>query len=405
MEQEIKTLVTDELQVLRKLTKEEFAQRASHYDATYTFPKENFHSLFKEGLIAPTASKEFGGLGLGNNRNNIRRLWQMTTEIAKADMAFARCWEGHNNALMLIDNLGSYIQKEMWFSGVVNEGEIWTVWSGEPLLRTPGQKSTIGTFLTKTPSGYILNGSKVFCSSAPGATWANLLVNTEGSGGARHAEGNAESVIMLGCKLDDPSITFDDSWWKPIGMRGSVSYKVNFDNTFIPLENQIGGPGDFLLEDWQTRWVPQYAATFLGGAEAAYDYTLKHIKVQGREDDPFIQQRIAKMTLNIKSANMWLDHVAELWNEGRIDEAKSVGNMVRYQVEQLATQTVDHAVHICGARSLIKPSPLEQIVRDITLYVRHDNDDQLLATIGKSVLGKDHDRSFYNSKKQGNHEK
>ncbi len=405
MNQDIKIPVTNELSVLTEIAKEVFTKRASHYDATYTFPKENFQSLFSAGLNAPTVSKEFGGLGLSNLNGNIRKLWAMTTEIAKADMAFARCWEGHNNALMLLDSLGSYIQKEMWFSGVVSDGDIWTVWSGEPLLRTPGQKSSIGTVLTKIDGGYILNGSKVFCSSAPGATWANLLVNTEGSGGARHAEDSPESVIMLACKLDDPSITFDDSWWKPIGMRGSVSYKVNFDNTFIPLENQIGKPGQFLLDEWQTRWVPQYAATFLGGAEAAYNYTLSHIKVQGRESDPYIQHRIAKMTLNIESAKMWLDHVAKLWDQGAIEEAKSVGNMVRYQIEQLATQTVDHAVHVCGARALIKPSPLERIVRDLTLYTRHDNDDQLLATIGKAVLGKSHDRSFYNDKKQSNHEK
>ncbi len=397
MDQDIKTAIKDGSSILATLT-EGFRSRAPHYDSSYSFAKENFQALFEAGLNAPTVSKEFGGMDLGNNKKNIRKLWAMTTEIAKADMSFARCWEGHNNALMLLDNLGSYIQKEKWFSGVINHGDIWTVWSGEPLLRTPGQKKSIGTTLTKTDKGYVLNGSKVFCSSAPGATWAILLVNTEGSGGARHAEASPETVIMLGCDLSDPSVSFDDSWWKPIGMRGSVSYKVNFDNTFIPFENLIGKPGDFLLDEWQTRWIPQYAATFLGGAEAAYEYTLKHIASQKRQDDPFVQHRIAKMALNIQSGNMWLDQAAKLWDSNAIDEAKSLGNMVRYQVEQLATQTVDHAVHTCGARGLIQPSPLERIVRDMVLYTRHDNDDQLLATIGKSILGKSHDRSFFNDK-------
>ncbi|WP_103068970.1 acyl-CoA dehydrogenase family protein [Aquimarina sediminis] len=398
MNNDIKLHTTNELKALKKLVSEEFVLRADKYDETYTFPKENFLSLFHAGLNAPTISKEFGGMGLGNNKGNIRKLWEMTTEIAKVDMSTARCWEGHNNALMLLDNLGTYIQKERWFSGVINQGDIWTVWSGEPLLKTPSQKQSIGTIVSRIDGGYILNGSKVFCSSAPGATWANLLVNIDGPGGARHAEGSPESVIMLACDLSNPSVSFDDSWWKPMGMRGSVSYKVHFDNTFIPYENQIGKPGQFLLEDWQTRWIPQYAATFLGGAEAAYEYTLNHIQNQHRQSDPFIQHRIGKMAINIQSARMWLDHAAKLWDDNQISSAQSMGNMVRYQVEQLATETVDYAIHSCGARSLIKPSPLERIVRDLTLYTRHDNDDQLLATIGKSQLGELHDQSFFKTK-------
>ena len=395
MDNHTKIVSFAELKALKKLATEEFASRASEYDKTFTFPTANFQSLLREGLNAPTISKEFGGLGLGNDKKNIRKLWAMTTEIAKADMSTARCWEGHNNALMLLDNLGTYIQKEKWFSGVVNQGEIWTVWSGEPLLKMPGQKQSIGTTLTKNKDGYILNGSKVFCSSAPGATWANLLVNTQGVGAARHANGSPESVIMLACDLSDPSVTFDDSWWKPMGMRGSVSYKVNFNETFIPYENEIGKPGQFLMEDWQTRWIPQYAATFLGGAEAAYEYSLKHIESQKRESDPFIQHRVGKMAINIQSAHMWLDHAAKLWDEGKIKEAQVAGNMVRYQVEQLANDTIEHAVHACGARSLIQPSPLERILRDLKLYTKHDNADQLLATIGRSILGETVDQSFF----------
>jgi hypothetical protein len=44
---------------------------------------------------------------------------------------------------------------------------------------------------------------------------------------------------------------------------------------------------------------------------------------------------------------------------------------------------------------LIRPSALERVYRDLSFYVRHDNDDQILATIGKSVLGLTHDPSFY----------
>jgi hypothetical protein len=64
-------------------------------------------------------------------------------------------------------------------------------------------------------------------------------------------------------------------------------------------------------------------------------------------------------------------------------------------VEHLAENTVKDCIRACGARCLIRPSALERVYRDLSFYVRHDNDDQILATIGKSVLGLTHDPSFY----------
>jgi len=52
-------------------------------------------------------------------------------------------------------------------------------------------------------------------------------------------------------------------------------------------------------------------------------------------------------------------------------------------------------VRACGARSLNRPSALEQIHRDLSIYIRHDNDDQVLATVGRALLGKNFDASFY----------
>jgi alkylation response protein AidB-like acyl-CoA dehydrogenase len=103
------------------------------------------------------------------------------------------------------------------------------------------------------------------------------------------------------------------------------------------------------------------------------------------------------MSLNVETANLWLRHVAGLWDANRSEEAKVAGIRVRWLVERLAVETVDHCVRACGARSLVKPSPVERIYRDLSIYVRHDNSDQILATIGRQVLGRDYDGSFFRS--------
>jgi alkylation response protein AidB-like acyl-CoA dehydrogenase len=87
--------------------------------------------------------------------------------------------------------------------------------------------------------------------------------------------------------------------------------------------------------------------------------------------------------------------VAGLWDRGEREEAQVVGSRARHLIEHLALSTVDNCIRVCGARCLVRPSPVERVLRDLTFYVRHDNDDHILATIGRGVLGLQHDASFY----------
>lgn len=382
---------------VRELAREKLAPRAAHYDRTASFPAEDFQDLLAARLNAPTVPKEHGGLGLGPLRGDAFTLWMMTKELAKADLSLARCWEGNANSLMLLDALAGDEQKARWFPGVVEKGEAWVVWSGEPQARAPGERSFAGGFgttLTAVEGGWIVDGTKVFATSAGGADWAILLVNSAGPGGARHTS-SPETLLMLACALDDPTVEVDGSWWDPIGMRGTVSHLVRFHRTFIPDENRIGGPGQYLADNWQTAFAPHYAASFLGAAEGALEYALDHLKAQGKTADPYVQQRVARMSIHVETGHLWLRHVAGLWDAGRREEAQLAGSRVRHVVEHLAQETVENAIRACGARALIRPSPVERILRDLSFYIRHDNDDQVLATIGRAVLGEPFDVSFY----------
>jgi alkylation response protein AidB-like acyl-CoA dehydrogenase len=377
------------------LARERFAARADRYDREASFPAEDFADLFRAGLHGAAVPRSHGGHGLGPEAG-LFTLWMITKELAKADMALARCWEGHVNSQMLLAGLSDARQQDRWFRGIVDRGEIWAAWSGEPQSRIPGQTARFGTNVREVPGGYIVDGTKVFATSARAARWAILLVNLHGPGGARHSQA-ADGLLLLACDLTDPGVSFDETWWDPIGMRGTVSYLARFDQTFIPEENRIGEPGQYLREGWQSRFSPHYGATFLGGAEGAYEYALAYIRAQEKAGDPYVQHRVATMALNLESAHLWLRHVADLWEAGRAAEARSAGNRARYLLEEWATDTVQHALRACGARALIRPSPLERIYRDLSFYVLHDNSDQVLATIGREVLGQPHDSSFFNS--------
>ena len=377
-----------------ELARERLAPRAAHYDRTASFPAEDFADLFAAGLLGAAVPREHGGLGLGPLRGDAFTLWMITKELAKADLSLARCWEGHANSLVLIDALGSEEQRTRWFAGVVERGEKWVAWSGEPQAPAPGEVVRFGTRVTAVPGGYVVDGSKAFSTSAGGAQWAILLVNTGGPGGARHAA-SPETLLMLACDLADPSVEIDRSWWDPIGMRATVSHLVRFTRTFIPESQRIGEPGCYLRDGWQTAFIPHYAASFLGAAEAAYDQALLYLTAQGKGEDPYVQQRVARMSIHVETAHLWLRHVARLWDDGRRQEAQLAGSRARHLIEHLAEETVGHAIRACGARMLMRSNPVERIYRDLSLYIRHDNDDHILATIGKALLGQDFDPSFY----------
>jgi alkylation response protein AidB-like acyl-CoA dehydrogenase len=377
-----------------ELAERALAGRAADYDRSGAFPQADFDDLFAAGLTGATVPAEHGGLGLGPFRQQTYPLWMITKELAKADLSLARCWEGHTNSLVLIDALGTEEQRERWFDGVVRQGEKWVAWSGEPQAAKPGETRRFGTTVTRTAGGWEVHGTKAFATSATGADWAILLVNLAGPGGARHS-GAEDEVLMLACDLKHASVSVDTSWWNPVGMRATASHVVRFDHTPIPDAWQLGKPGDYLRDGWQTAFIPHYAASFLGAAEAAHDYAMRYVEKQNKTADPYVQQRVGSMVVQLDTAHLWLAHVARLWDAGRRAEAGVAGSRARHAIEHLALSVVDHCIRSCGARSLVRPSPVERILRDLSFYVRHDNDDHILATIGRSALGRQHDLSFY----------
>jgi alkylation response protein AidB-like acyl-CoA dehydrogenase len=258
-----------------------------------------------------------------------------------------------------------------------------------------GQTTRFGTYLHRVDGGYVVDGTKAFCTSAGGAQWAVLLVNTAGPGGARHSVGPAGELLLAACDLSDPTVCFDPSWWNPIGMRSTVSHVARFDHTFIPDANLIGYPGQYFEEGWQTCFIPHYAASFLGAAEAVLDYALTYVQSQKKTGDPYIQQHVAQASIDVETSYLWLRHVASLWERGQYEQAKLAGIRARFLVENLAEDAVKRCIRACGAQALNRPSPLERIYRDLSFYVRHDNADHILATVGRALLGLEHDPSFF----------
>ena len=320
----------------------------------------------------------------------------VTKGLAKADLSLARCWEGHANAMTLIDGVGNDAQKRRWFAGVLEAGEVWSCWSGEPQTLAPGQAARFGTTVERVSGGYVVNGTKVFTTGADSINHAILLVSPAGPGAARHGTGNADALLMLVCDLPNPARAVRT---RAGGIRSACAppRAISPISTICSFRTRTRSvrAGAFFAGHWQTRFTPQYAASFLGAAEAAYDYALTVLATPDRRVDPYVQHHVGHMAIAIETAHLWLHRVARLWTGGEFEAAWLAAARVRYLVEQLAEDVVRRCMRACGARSLIRPSPVERIYRDLGFYVRHDSDDQVLATIGRAVLGEETDVSFF----------
>lgn len=359
---------------MKNLARNNFAPRAENYDTTATFPGDNIDDLFQVSLHAPTIPQSYGGLGLGPQCGDPLTLWLMTKEIAKVDLSLAQLWEEHANALVLLDGMASEKQKSVWFQEIVDECKIWVVWDTEPQANALGTTS-FATVAKPVESGYIVDATKEFCIGANGANWAILVASESDS---------EEDVLLLACDLSDPSISIDKDRWDPLGMRAAVSHKVHFKKTFIPTANVIGRKGQYTTEAWQSRLLPNRAASLLGAAKAAYEHAVTYIKAQKKTQDPSIQEQIAQIAIHIETGDLWLTHTAEKWRENP-KEAQLTSGYGFHTIENLVEDTLKRCIHACGAGILNRPSPIERIYRDLPFYI-HRNEHNL-ARMGKAILG------------------
>ena len=372
-----------------------FAPRAARYDQEIAFPHEDFADLRKHGLLAATVPKNYGGLGLGFNDGDIFGLWLAIKNIAKGDLSLGRCYEGHVNGVTVLANSGTEDQRRRYLPRVVEQGETFVFWGSEPANPNDPRLVLGGTIAQPVEGGYLINGRKQFSTSAGGATYAILFAVLP------ERKNILDSLLMPIIRVDGPGVTIEPEWWQPLGMRATVSHMVRLENVFVPAEDVIGGPGAYFKERWQAKFIPAFAASFLGAAEAAMEFALPYIRKRGKEKDPYILHHVANARLSIETMMLWLRHAATLWENRHIADAEVASNSCRYLAEQHALSVLDHAVRACGAGSLLKPHPLERILRDLQTYVRHENSDALLATIGRATVGLEYDPNFSRQLKDG----
>lgn len=356
------------------------ATNAAAVDYNGAFPAKEFELIASSGLLAAPLQPKLGGLGLGIDAGVTWELLLLLKQLGRGNLAVGRVYEGHVNALQLIQTFGTREQIERLASDARDRHKIFGVWNAE---------AADGVKIIPLDNGrYRLVGSKTFASGS--GYVERPFVNGE------LPDGTWQMCIV---PMDEVATISDPAWWQPSGMRATASYKVDFSGVELEPLWLIGKPGDYFRQPWLSAGVIRFAAVQLGGAEALFNATRQYLQELGRTQDPHQQVRLGKMAIAIESGNLWLGGAAEKVKaiapifggyptlpNPQAGKLVAYANMVRTAVEQICMDVIQLCERSVGTRGLLPPHPMERIIRDLSLYLRQPVFDLALTNVGQYAL-------------------
>jgi alkylation response protein AidB-like acyl-CoA dehydrogenase len=334
----------------------EVAARADLCEDEGAFPATDVAVLDRIGLLRDFAPSLLGGHDFRDRSNFVETLFDCLRLIGRANLSLGRIFEGHVNAILLIDRYGDAAMRSRLKIALAG-GKLFGVWNTEP---SPGMA------LKSAGAAWRLAGSK---SYATGAGHLDFAVIT-----ARLPDGGKQMLVMPVGKQRDRA---DSGWWKVNGMRATVSGTHDFTGLSVDPEEFLGDPGDYEREPMFTAGAWRFAAVQLGGIEALVLRLRDYIVRGPAKDDPIHRARFAHAVADARTAFQWVREAARR-SETTIDRSASVPFvlMTRGVVEDAALRVIETVQRVVGTRAFFTDNPIDRRIRDLQLYLRQPAPDQ-----------------------------
>ena len=330
------------------------------------------------GLLTAPLPRAEGGLGLGIEPGSHATLLRLLALLGGADLATARLYEGHVNALLLIAAYGSPAQ----ISQAARDAEdgllfgVWNTGGREPLRLTGG------------PGSFQYIGVKTFASGADFVRRPIVTAELPGKGGWQMTLPRMEAPEVA------DALKVDRSFWHPLGMESSESYRVDFTGAAIQEADLIGQAGDFYRDPLFRGGAVRFAAIHAGAVIRLHRMFAEWLDTNNRGGDPYQIARLGDISLAAQSAALWIERAAAVADSSfgvnaekfLSDRMVECANMTRLAIERLATDTMQRVTAGVGAHGLLQPHRFERILRDLTTYLRQPSPDQTLADVGRASL-------------------
>jgi alkylation response protein AidB-like acyl-CoA dehydrogenase len=363
-----------------ELARTRFAQRAADYDASATFPVENYRDLHAAGLLGLTVPAAYGGLGADPCTYALCLM-----ELAKGCSATALTFNMHSTVMSIVDSIASPRQKERLFGEVVQQGKVVASLGSEP-GSSFRDRYVVQTRFEPVEGGYRVKGVKHFCSIGANADLYAVIGLIEGTNSAR------EGLLCAMIERDAGGIRVDPTW-DTVGMRATRSDTLTFD-TVIDQNAVLGGVGAYLKADLSGFGLG-YAAVYLGIGQAAFEYIREQARTRvvspattPMSHHPLVQRTLADMATRLRAGQLLLTDAAENKMSGDAAASTLAINQAKYFCAETGVWVTEQAMRLAGGRGILKALPLERWHRDaLAGPVMPPANERCLETVGKILCG------------------
>ncbi|GGF64110.1 isovaleryl-CoA dehydrogenase [Paracoccus acridae] len=352
---------------------------AAEVDRTNAFPNELWTEMGDLGLLGITVPEEFGGAGMGYLAHVIA-----TEEIARASASVSLSYGAHSNLCVNQIKLnGTDEQRRKYLPDLCSGKAV-----GALAMSEEGAGSDVVSMklrAEKKNDRYVLNGSKYWITNAPDAHTLVVYAKTDPDAGSK---GITAFIVERGMAGFSTSPHFDK-----LGMRGSNTGELIFENCEIPFENVLGeeGRGVRVLMSGLDYERLVLSGIGTGIMAACLDEVMPYVRDRKQFGQPIgsfqlMQGKIADMYVALNTARAYVYEVARACDAGKVTRQDAAG-AVLYASEQAMVQA-HQAVQALGGAGFLNDSVVSRLFRDAKLMeIGAGTSEIRRMLIGRELLG------------------
>jgi isovaleryl-CoA dehydrogenase len=342
-----------------RFSNDQIAPRADEIDRQNEFPRDLWPRLGELGVLGVTVGEEYGGAGLGYLAHCVAM-----EEISRGSAAVGLSYGAHSNLCVnQIHRNGTAEQKRRYLPKLVSGEHVGALAMSEP--NSGSDVVSMRTRADKKGDRYVLNGSKMWITNGPVAETFVVYAKTDATAGSR---GMTAFIVEKSFKGFSQAQKLDK-----LGMRGSDTSELVFEDCAVPEENVLGAVGNgvnVLMSGLDYERVV-LAAGPLGIMQACLDVVIPYVhdrKQFGRPIGQFqiMQAKLADMYVTMNAAKSYVYAVARACDDGRTTREDAAGAIL-YAAER-ATWMALEAIQCLGGNGYINDFPTGRLLRDAKLY-------------------------------------
>ena len=345
--------------MVRRFARDKIAPRADDIDKSNEFPSDLWEKMGQLGLHGITVPQAEGGAGMGYLAHCVA-----IEEISRASASVGLSYGAHSNLCVnQIARWGTHEQRQKYLPKLISGAHVGSLAMSEPASGSDVVSMRLAA--EKRNDRFVLNGNKMWITNGPDASTLVVYAKTDADAGSRGITAFLIEKEMAGFttaqKLDK------------LGMRGSNTCELVFENCEVPFENVLGEEGrgvNVLMSGLDFERVV-LAAGPVGIMAAAMDVVTPYIHEREQFGQPIgtfqlMQGKIADMYTTMNACRAYVYAVAAACDRGETTRKDSAG-CILYAAEK-ATQIALEAIQCLGGNGYINDYPAGRLLRDAKLY-------------------------------------